>query len=427
MSIRLKIISYLSFLFIIAIGNAIFALVLENYSEEKLEWVIHTQEVINITDNFLSSMQDSETGQRGYLLTINPSYLEPYYTGITNAKNDIEILKVKVSDNPKQIDILKSVEKSMKLKIDELKKTVSLVDRDEFNKAMEIVKDNKGKKYMDDIRSYIKEFIHEELILLEQRKSDYRAHKVQISTILVVELMLFVFLAILSIQFFNRTLFTPLKLLLKSTHQMEKGYKVDVSSITTNDEMGFLLSSFYKMNHKIADQVKNLDYKAHHDNLTGLLNRTSLYREINDCIKNSNSKTVILFIDLNKFKQLNDTFGHDVGDQVLIETATRLKDSTRDQDIVFRLGGDEFLVLINNIPNNKAIDVIVSNITDLFKRKLMIMDQSVELSLSIGISMSPDDGIKPEELLKKADIAMYESKQSKNYKYKFFDNSMLGR
>lgn len=427
MSIRSKIISYLSFLFIIAIGNAIFALILENFSEEKLEWVIHTHEVINITESYLSSMQDTETGQRGYLLTKDTSYLEPYYNGLSNSKDYFEKLSDEVSDNPKQVLIMDSIKNSMKLKMDEMKKTVILMENNEFDEAISIVKDNKGKKYMDDIRNQINDFIHEELLLLEKRKADYRAIKVQISTILFIELLLFIFLAILSIQFFNRALFSPLKLLLSSTHKMEKGYKVDVSSITTNDEMGYLLSSFYKMNHTIAEQVENLDYKAHHDKLTGLLNRTSLYTKMTDCIKQSSSKTAILFIDLNKFKLLNDTLGHNAGDMVLVEVANRLKEATRTNDIVFRLGGDEFLVLLNDIPNRIAIEVIVSNIMGLFNKKLMILDSAIEISLSIGISISPDDGNKPEELLKKADIAMYESKNSKNYEYKFYDQSMLDR
>ncbi|MGL1890886.1 MAG: diguanylate cyclase [Spirochaetaceae bacterium] len=421
MSIRSRIILYISILFFVAIGNVLFTFNLENKSEEKLYWVVHTHEVIHLTDLFLSALQDAETGQRGYLLTNNSTYLEPYYVGLKDSKDILSELKVIVSDNIKQIKVLEKIENDMSLKFEELNFTIKLVDTDKLEQSLQIVRDNKGKEYMDRIRANIKDFIYTEKLLLEQRKIEYEKNKIQLNTLFITELVIFIFLGILTITFINRTLFNPLKLLLNSTIEMEKGNKIDVSNITNKDEMGYLLSSFYKMNHKITSQVDLLDYKAHHDELTGLLNRTTLKNVLSESIRSSKSKTAIIFIDLNNFKKLNDTYGHDIGDEVLKMTSKRLSNSIRLNDSAFRLGGDEFVLIITNIPDIKSLDNLILTINNAFNKDMEILGNNIHTSLSIGVAISPDYGMNPSELLKYADIAMYESKSSKERKYSIYD------
>ena len=132
-------------------------------------------------------------------------------------------------------------------------------------------------------------------------------------------------------------------------------------------------------------------------------------------------------MDLNKFKQLNDTLGHDAGDIMLKETAVRLKNSVRSDDIVFRLGGDEFLVLIKNVKHHSEVEKVVSNIFESTKAPVMIQGNPISISLSIGVAISPDDTQSSDEILKYSDIAMYEAKHDKDCDYKFFDKSMLKR
>lgn len=432
MGLRVKIILFMSFLFLTAIGNALFTFQLEKHGEEKLKWVNHTHTVIIKTEAFLSSVQDTETGQRGFLLTGDSNYLEPYYAGLIEAKKHISDLKNLTSDNPKQQKRLDIIQESMDLKFDELALTIKLTQENNNHntKALEIVKQNNGKRYMDQVRSNIKELINEEMILLEQRKGDFRAHRAKITTIIIAEIMFFIFLAIITISFLNKNLFHPLRLLLTNTHKMEDGEKIDITDITSNDEMGYLLSSFLRMNEKVHSRTERLDYKAHHDELTGLKNRTSMYNEIEDVIghlQEFNTKFAVMFIDLNKFKQLNDTLGHDAGDMMLKETATRLKDTVRSNDIVFRLGGDEFLVLVKDVKDHSEVENVLFNILEACKSPVMIQDQPIEISLSIGVAISPDDTKSSDEILKFSDIAMYEAKQDKEVDYKFFDKSMLKR
>ena len=269
MSLRLKLIFFISFLFITAIANAIFTFTLENYSEEKLRWVNHTNEVMILTEKYLGDLRDTETGQRGFLLTKDNSYLEPYYSGLTNAKENFKKLKYLTSDNIEQQKRLKSIEKSMNFKFAELKETIKLAEVN-IADALAIVKQDKGKKYMDDIRSKLKEFVNIEMLLLEKRKGDFREHRAKITTLIIVEIMFFIFLALMTISFLNRNLFAPLKLLLTSTHKMEDGEKVDITDILQKDEMGYLLTSFYKMHEKVHARTEELSYVANHDDLTGL-------------------------------------------------------------------------------------------------------------------------------------------------------------
>lgn len=432
MSLRLKLILFISFLFITAIGNAIFTFMLEKYGEEKLEWVNHTHEVIIHTEHLLSNIQDTETGQRGYLLTEDHSYLTPYHTGLIEAKEHFALLRTLTSDNPKQQKRLDTIKKYMNLKFDELKETIELTQKNNNHntEALKVVKQNKGKEYMENIRIHTKEFINEEMLLLEQRKGDFKAYKATITTLIAVEIMFFVFLALMTITFLNRNLFSPLKVLLSSTNKMEEGKKVEVTDIIPNDEMGYLLSRFFKMQEKVYDRTEKLDFKAHHDELTGLKNRTSMYLEIENDIKllkKTKTKFAVLFLDLNKFKELNDTLGHDAGDAMLIEVATRLKDSVRDDDIVFRLGGDEFLILLKNIQNSSEVEQILSHILKVTKTPAMIQGNPIEISISIGVAISQDDTSSSDEILKYSDIAMYAAKSDKSVPYKFFDKSMLKR
>lgn len=430
MSIRTKLILFLSFWLIAAISNASIIFYMEKIEEEKSLWVNHTNKVILEMNRLLSDIKDIETGQRGFLLTQDNSYLVPYYTGKTATRESLDRLMYLTSDNPLQQQRLNEIQKLIKLKFEELALTIQLTQENNMNKALEIVRQNDGKEYMDDIRTLQQEFIHTETALLEERIGDLREIREMFITTVILAIIFFVLLAVLTLIFLNKALFAPLALLLTCTQKMQKGERVEISDISSQDEMGYLISSFLKMQDRILERSALLHHKATHDGLTGLRNRTTAFEEIEKAIVNAKelgTQSTLFFIDLNKFKQLNDTLGHDAGDAVLIETAKRIVSSIRTDDIVFRLGGDEFLVLIKNTHNTSEIQQIVSHILDTFKPSAMIKRKSMKISLSIGIAVSPDNSENATELLKMADIAMYEAKHDKESDYKFFDKSMLKR
>ncbi|MGF1766371.1 diguanylate cyclase [Enterovibrio makurazakiensis] len=375
-------------------------------------------------------MKDVETGQRGYLLTSNLSYLEPYHNGISQVKENLESLKSLTTSNPEQQKILDLVSKDISSKFKEMEQTIKLAQNNEKDKAIALVNQDIGKQYMDNIRRNLHEFTKTEQIFLEQRKGDFRENRAQITTLVTVEISFFVGLAIFTLLFLQRNFFVPLQLLVASTQLVERGKRLEVKNIVENNEMGHLLTTFFSMSEKVHHREKTLEYKAHHDELTGLKNRLSIYDELDSSIgdaKRYGDKLAVLFLDLNLFKHINDTLGHDVGDEVLKITADRLNDSVRSSDSVFRLGGDEFVVIVRNIKSAKDAEGVIQNILSAFEPPAMINGNAIDISTSIGVAVSPDNTTDSDELVKYADVAMYAAKQDKSTHFKSFREDMLNK
>ncbi|WP_122032830.1 diguanylate cyclase domain-containing protein [Aliivibrio sp. EL58] len=430
MSVRLKLALYLLVLFSVSIASSMLTFKLEAYSDEKLEWVIHTNNVITSSEKLLSSLKDAETGQRGFLLTHNLSYLKPYYVGKSEAKNVLDRLYQLTSDNKEQQKALDHLSGVMQLKFDELRSTIELAQNNQQTEALAIVKEDKGKVYMDDLRKDLTQFINIELLLLEKRKGDYKENRSQLVTFIKLQMVFLVFLAIATIFFMKRNLFDPLHLLLSSTKKMQQGEKLDISDIVEKNEMGNLLSAFFTMNEIVHEKTETLTYKAHHDELTGLKNRSMVNDDLEYALqhaKRSHSKVAVYFIDLNKFKEINDTLGHDVGDEVLVKTSQLLTKTVRKRDNIYRLGGDEFLIIGQEITQNSGIKRLSSKLLAQFSVPMMIGTEPMDVSLSIGVAIYPDHAQQGEELIKYADIAMYEAKKDEGTTCCDFTPSMLKR
>jgi len=427
MSVRLKLTVFLSILFVTSIGNSLLFFVLESNNEDKIKWVSHTNEVIYTSERLLGSLKDAETGQRGYLITLNPSYLTPYYSGKQESITRLNELKSLTSENPEQQERLSTIEMYINHKHDELGQTISLAEQDRIDDAIKIVLQDKGKILMDKIRENISKFIHAEEILLEQRKSDLHEYRELMSNFIIAEIIFYSLFAVLTFSFINERLFLPIKLLLSSTAKVRQGEKLEISEGYLHDEMGMLISSFYSMSKKVHDREQNLHHRAIHDELTGLKNRATVFDEIDSAIKESiltDTKVVVFFLDLDKFKQINDSFGHDAGDIILKETASRLKRSIRSDDHVFRVGGDEFIILLRKVKKHSEIDSIASNILEAFNIPVSINDNILDVHPSIGIAISPDDANNSEDLIKLSDTAMYEAKNDNSHKYKLYNGNM---
>ncbi|MGF1907214.1 diguanylate cyclase domain-containing protein [Aliivibrio salmonicida] len=428
MGVRVKLALFLFILFSISIVSSVLTFKLESYGDEKLLWVIHTHDVITNSEKLLSSMKDAETGQRGFLITQEITYLEPYYTGMSDAQKIFQELKMLTKDNQEQQLTLEHIEQSMRLKFDELALTVELVQYDNLSQALKIVKEDRGKEYMDDLRADLTKFTNIELLLLEKRKGDFKESRSQLVTLIKIQIVFLVCLAIATIFFMKRNLFDPLNLLLSSTEKMRAGEKLDISDVVEKNEMGHLLMAFFKMNEAVHKKTEVLAYKAHHDELTGLKNRSMVSTELQYALhhgEKTETKVAVYFIDLNKFKQINDTLGHNVGDEVLKETAKLLAETVRSKDGVFRLGGDEFLIIAQDISQPSGVKRLGTKLVEKFKFPIKIEGHSITISPSIGIAVYPDDAMNGDDLMKFSDLAMYKAKESGISHFREFEKEML--
>ncbi|MBT3136922.1 EAL domain-containing protein [Alteromonas sp. ALT199] len=165
---------------------------------------------------------------------------------------------------------------------------------------------------------------------------------------------------------------------------------------------------------------------AYTDSLTGLPNRNILDHTINTAIKKaerSNLQFAVMFVDLDSFKDVNDTLGHTVGDQLLITMATRIVEALRSNDHVVRFGGDEFVVVSDGFESVETIDYIAHKIADTIKQPVKLTNSGKDsyITASIGVAYYPQNGLNATHLLKHADVAMYQAKQAGKNQYKVFD------
>lgn len=186
--------------------------------------------------------------------------------------------------------------------------------------------------------------------------------------------------------------------------------------------------------HEITERklaVERLDKMAHYDALTGLPNRTLFYERLSQEIARTRRTSpdggllALMFLDLDRFKMINDTMGHEVGDLLLKETARRLKDSVREYDVVARLAGDEFTVILPEIDSVRdAIDV-ASRIIGSIAEPFLLAGNELVITASVGICFHPVDGHDPATLVKNADAAMYRAKASGKNRYEVFAEDAL--
>ncbi|HED34835.1 MAG TPA: EAL domain-containing protein [Gammaproteobacteria bacterium] len=175
------------------------------------------------------------------------------------------------------------------------------------------------------------------------------------------------------------------------------------------------------------DYETQLIHQAHYDSLTNLPNRLLGMDRLNQSIRQGDrfrEKTIVLYLDLDRFKQVNDTLGHHAGDLLLIETANRLTSSVRQYDTVCRLSGDEFLIILSSVDDAATVEAIAEKILDVIKMPFEIKGRALHVHASIGIAVIPDDGTDADEVLRYADTAMYQAKQSGRNCYKYYTQSM---
>ncbi len=191
--------------------------------------------------------------------------------------------------------------------------------------------------------------------------------------------------------------------------------------------LGATSSCDLSIDEALRDQQSQIAYMAFHDPLTGLANRSLFYDRMEKSLsraKRNNTNLALLLIDIDRFKNINDSLGQEAGDLFLKKVADILKNVLRDTDTIARLGGDEFIVVLENVNDALSIENVAQKLLDSLAKPVSILGNEITCTASIGISLFPKDGQSTDKLLRSADLAMYRAKSSGKNRLQFFLSAM---
>lgn len=257
-----------------------------------------------------------------------------------------------------------------------------------------------------------------------------------INSFFIVLILIFAFSLTYKLRkIFNESILQPISQLDSVTSEIisTKNMLHDIPSFN-DDEIGDLAKNFKHMitelntyHTQLNEQKSVLSFQATHDVLTGLPNRVLFNDRLNQSIykaKRQKEQFALFFIDLDQFKEVNDTFGHEYGDQLLQKVGKRLQSVIREEDTLARLGGDEFTIIMSNFQGAFSPSILAQKILDILVLPIVMGETQTVISCSIGISVYPQDAYEATELIKNADIAMYRSKLSGRNTYHFYTQDM---
>ena len=195
-----------------------------------------------------------------------------------------------------------------------------------------------------------------------------------------------------------------------------------VLAFTTND-----VTLRRKIEAQLLEKQQHLDHLAHHDQLTGLPNRLFLAVHLPEAIeeaRRTGATLAVLFLDLDRFKHINDSRGHEVGDKLLKTVASRVRSTVRDEDVVVRMGGDEFIVVLKNVKGPQQVNETAARINEALSAPVIVDGRPLVTTVSIGVSLYPRDGTDIGELLRHSDTAMYQAKDRGRNNFQLFSPGM---
>ncbi len=201
--------------------------------------------------------------------------------------------------------------------------------------------------------------------------------------------------------------------------------KIDIREVYLGSEKHYTL--LFRDVTEQYNAEKTIRRMAMHDSLTGLANRNLLSERLNDALKMAkrlNKKVSVMLLDLDNFKPVNDLYGHEMGDKLLKVVSERLLECAREVDTVARLGGDEFAIIFTNIENDQNIITIADRVINSIQQPTIINGQTIQIGTSIGISFFPQNSDNPAELIRMADVALYQAKDDGRRVFRLYDQQM---
>jgi diguanylate cyclase (GGDEF)-like protein len=332
----------------------------------------------------LEDLQDAETGQRGYLLTGTESYLQPYYRSVMAINLHMAQTRNLGARNIQNSTLLDLLAPVVNHKLKELDETIHLWRSGDHSAALLRVNENDGKLDMDKARTILEKLLAENRLSRTNMNGEIEKQITWAEYILASIALTIIFM------------------------------------------VGIATRQMIYMIKKNEDITKRLEAESTHDQLTGLPNRRLLLSWIDKALyraKRRNVKIAVLFIDLDGFKKINDTFGHEFGDAVLCAVAKQFQQVLRKEDLLARFGGDEFAVVTEDAAIDSLSAVAMRLIEALHLPTLPGLPQG-SIGASIGIAVFPDHGDGPEGLIRAADSAMYAAKNAGKGCFRFGKNAI---
>jgi len=272
----------------------------------------------------------------------------------------------------------------------------------------DIDKSNNDKYYISSLK------LDKVYIIIHHKKDNIFAilsyNNTNFLAVLLITSFAFVFILYL---FYHFILISPLSILMNNIKSIKQREFDNIKILNSNDEFREISKSIENLSYNIKVKERELLYIARHDSLTKLYNRYYFNSILENKIKTlvDNSHLALIFIDIDEFKSINDILGHNIGDKLLVEVASRLYKFVRGKASLGRIGGDEFMIVISNILYQEQLDIFVQELHHIFKEHFVINDKYIKVTISSGVVISYDKNITVDRLYKEADIALYKSKE----------------
>ena len=320
----------------------------------------------------LSMLQDAENGQRGYLLTGRISYLEPYHSSLNMIDQRISLLLEMCVDDPDCLLRIRELQVLKDAKFAEIGRTIRLQQNRRTVDALRIVQSIESRREMDAMRA-----------ILAELRNNFQLRRTTYNNWIAQEVV-----------------------------RAEYSFLAVTALVTLIVFLSYRTASVALR--RDAELKVQLEAAALHDPLTGLPNRRFVSSWLPYALsqaRRERSKLAALFVDLDDFKEINDRWGHTAGDKVLIHAAERFREMLRQSDILARVGGDEFVILVPNAPPREKLVELSIRLAESLKTLADGKEAHLWVSASVGIAQFPDDAANEDELLSAADSAMYAAKR----------------
>ncbi len=386
---------YINLLALIAVGGLTFLSYVSYLQLNRLTaanaWVIHTHEVIETMQDVVTSLYHAESGQHDYLLTKNKTYLNQYNVGIQNAYFGVNKLQNLTKDNKRQEARIAQFAVLLKKRIDVMNDVLKINQEKGIAASIKRMKEGGGKRLSDQISVQIIKIINNEEKLLLIRDAAAVHRTLQIMSIELIGNALSLLLILICIMILNRQLI----------------YRVRDSEKLRKSEGELLRLAYY-------------------DQLTGLPNRILFIKNLDDALlrQQPEKSVAVLLLDLDHFKNINDLFGQEMAEELLQAFAGHLQRLLRLEDSISRIGGDEFAVVLTDVKAIEEVKAVAQKILTSLKKPIELGQYKIFLTVSIGISFYPQNGLDAKTLMINADNAMYQAKEMGKNNYQLCTQEM---